>query len=282
MMIDNNIYGFNDWVSLNEQSKFKSLGKIFTKEATEKMVKTFDETGLKQLDDLFGQIFKSEKNFVKRGDEYFIKSASGVQVSFSDIDKGMKKLADGNHSVDDFLTWLPRETADGTPIRAIVKDSVSIYKKNTGKSITKKDPVSKVKILDDVTDDLEAFGRWTTNVNSANDQTSLELYNKIVNIGKKLDGGSGTWKYGELRAQVDGRLIVDVVADGERFLMYKSLGKGTTASTAGEWTPLIGFAKDGWFIKHKHLGVDPKFNKYGSRIFKSIADDLKKKEAQLF
>lgn len=281
MIDDNKIRGFNDWVLVNEQTTFKSLGKLFSKEATEKMVKSFDETGLKQLDDLFEQIFKSEKNFAKHGDEYFIKSASGLQVSFNDIDKGMKKVADGNHSVDDFLAMIPRETADGTPLRAVVKDSISIYKKNMGGNVAKT-TTANIKILDNVTDDLDTFGGWMTNVKNVEDRSSLELYNKIVNIGKRLDNTGANWTYGNLRAQVDGRLIVDVTANGEKFLMYKSIGKGSTAASAGEWVPIIGFAENGWFIKHTHLGVDPKFNKYGSDVFKKISDDLKNKEAKMF
>lgn len=99
------------------------------------------------------------------------------------------------------------------------------------------------------------------------------------------------WKFGDLRVEIDGRLIIDVIANGKRFLMYKSTGTGTTADTAGEWTPLLYFGtqlkKDGtgrkeWFVKAIFEGQDPKKNKYGSKTFIGLDSLLKAQESELF
>ena len=72
--------------------------------------------------------------------------------------------------------------------------------------------------------------------------------------------------------------------------MYKSIGKGSTAASAGEWVPLLAIGKAidednkeiEWFVKAFHKGEDPKFNKYGSVTFADIDRDLKVQEANLF
>ena len=92
----------------------------------------------------------------------------------------------------------------------------------------------------------------------------------------------------------------DIVEEGEetvqqgtkkvKFLMYKSIGKGSTAASAGEWVPLLAIGKAidednkeiEWFVKAFHKGEDPKFNKYGSVTFADIDRDLKVQEANLF
>lgn len=71
-----------------------------------------------------------------------------------------------------------------------------------------------------------------------------------------------------------------------KFLMYKSTGTGSTATSLGEWVPLIaiGTHPDGreWFVKAYHNGEDPKINKYGSSVFADIDRDLKTSESSLF
>ena len=87
-----------------------------------------------------------------------------------------------------------------------------------------------------------------------------------------------------MRAQVGGRLIVDVTANGKTFLMYKSLGKGTSAKTKGIWVPIPGFAANekSWFIKGLDEGKDPKLTMYGSDKFRAISEDITAQEDTLF
>jgi len=142
----------------------------------------------------------------------------------------------------------------------------------------------------------EKFKR--ADVKSVNDATSLAVTQELADLGKEMDENNTEWKIGNIRDDVSGRLVVDVVLpDGRTFLMYKSTGTGSGAESKGEWTPLPGFAENGWFIK---TGFDPetgksfsgsnvssekynpKFNKYGSSKFKEIADYIKENESLIF
>lgn len=161
--------------------------------------------------------------------------------------------------------------------------------------ITKEETVNaggNVVILNDAADRPDIFDEFLhPEIVFGNRLATAEWTDKIVKLGQELDAGNVTdWEYGDIRAQIDGRLIVDVTAkvNGKtvRFLMYKSIGKGTTLSTRGEWTPLlaIGVLPGGgdWFVKDLYKGSDPKINKYGSEVFLAIDKDLKAKEADLF
>jgi hypothetical protein len=105
---------------------------------------------------------------------------------------------------------------------------------------------------------------------------------KLFDLGQKLDNESAPWTIGSFRAEVSGRRIVDVFAGGEHFLVYKSTGTGTGAESEGEWTPITGFATNGWFIKSMWNGKNPKFSKYDSKTFLAIHNYLNENEGSLF
>jgi hypothetical protein len=142
----------------------------------------------------------------------------------------------------------------------------------------------------------EKFKR--ADVKSSNDATALVVTQELADLGKEMDDNNINWKIGNIREDVSGRLVVDVVLpDGRTFLMYKSTGEGSGVESKGEWVPLPGFAENGWFVKtgfNPETGqsfsgseassekFNPKFNKYGSTKFKEIADYLKENEALVF
>jgi hypothetical protein len=105
---------------------------------------------------------------------------------------------------------------------------------------------------------------------------------KLFDLGQKLDNESAPWTIGSFRAEVSGRRIVDVFAGGEHFLVYKSTGTGTGAESEGEWTPITGFATNGWFIKSMWNGKNPKFSKYDSKTFLAMHNYLNENEGSLF
>ena len=222
-----------------------------------------------------------------------------------------------------FLKILPRDVSKFKPNKTTIKDLAKYSTKQEGinlgaiiegtEDVTPK--VEKVKVKKTVTREIqENVGGNTVVMNEARDQPSLmedfinddiQLENaesvnaatdEIVALGKELDeidvlADESNWKFGDLRVEIDGRLIIDVIANGKRFLMYKSTGTGTTADTAGEWTPLLYFGtklkKDGsgrneWFVKALFEGQDPKKNKYGSKTFIGLDSLLKAQESELF
>lgn len=225
----------------------------------------------------------------------------------------------------EFLRILPRDIAKFKPGKTTIKDLAEYSRSgrsgfNLGKvvlepirpepKVEKKITVTKTK----TTQVQENVGGNTVVMNEARDQPGLledfinddiQLENEesvnaatdeIVALGQELDqidvlSDESNWKFGDLRIEIDGRLIIDVIANGKRFLMYKSTGTGTTADTAGEWTPLLYFGtqlkKDGtgrkeWFVKALFEGQDPKKNKYGSKTFIGLDTLLKAQESELF
>jgi hypothetical protein len=146
----------------------------------------------------------------------------------------------------------------------------------------KADPVEKTKMKPVVTKNArnnpETFKPWfidTVSDSSDSKNTHKELV-KLVQIGKNLDAKNTTWKIGDLAANVDGRPMVsiDIVETGESFIMYKSKGEGTGIESKGQWVPIPGFAKNGWFVKDMWNGANPKFSKYNINEFQEIADFL--------
>ena len=127
--------------------------------------------------------------------------------------------------------------------------------------------------------------KYKLNVSGSKDSPNAnrEIEN-LKAIGREMDETNMSWQLGNLRHKADtGQLIVDIILpNGKSFLMYRSTGKGTTADTKGLWTPIPGFAKNGWYIKMRHKGVDPKKNKYGIEAFKDIAMSLEMNEEVLF
>ena len=186
--------------------------------------------------------------------------------------------------------------------------------------ITEKIKVSKTK----TTETQVNVGGNTVVINEARDQPGLledfinddiqfenpESVNKatdeIVALGQELDEidvleskgalesirSERSWKFGDIRLKIDGRLVIDVIANGKRFLMYKSTGtgSGSTAKTQGEWVPLMYFGtkldnwneRKGWFVKAFFENEDPKINKYGSKTFIGLDSILKAREEELF
>ena len=141
-----------------------------------------------------------------------------------------------------------------------------------------------VVVVENQSERPDVFDQWTDLkiVSSAQPMLIAENIDRLFNIGQKLDKDNAPWSIGSFRAQVDGRLIVDVFAGGEHFLVYKSTGEGTGAESKGEWVPILGFAQNGWFIKTMWKGENPKFTKYESKTFKAIDSWLKTNSDSLF
>ena len=142
-----------------------------------------------------------------------------------------------------------------------------------------------VVIVDNAGDNLEVFEPWIMkDVADSSDPNAQKHIDGIKALGQELDEANAEWVIGDMRAQVGGRLIVDVTANGKTFLMYKSLGKGTSAKTKGIWVPIPGFAANekSWFIKGLDEGKDPKLTMYGSDKFRAISEDITAQEDTLF
>ena len=140
-------------------------------------------------------------------------------------------------------------------------------------------------VVQDAQDKPSIFNPW---INKKIDGSSSSAFlvnaetQKLFELGQKLDNENAPWTIGSFRAEVSGRRIVDVFAGGEHFLVYKSTGTGTGAESEGEWTPITGFATNGWFIKSMWNGKNPKFSKYDSKTFLAMHNYLNENEGTLF
>ena len=126
----------------------------------------------------------------------------------------------------------------------------------------------------DARNNPDTFKPWfiDTVSDSADNKKIYKEISNLVKIGKNLDNKITTWSLGDLRANIDGRPMVsiDIPETGESFIMYKSTGTGSGANSKGLWTPIPGFAKNGWFVKQIWNGGNPKITKYNIKAFQEI------------
>jgi hypothetical protein len=186
------------------------------------------------------------------------------------LNKAKKRVEDINAKYDAELAALEEATPATT-------SGIQANPKNIGVN-------TDVVIVENQSERPDVFDQWTDLkiVSSAQPGLIAENIDRLFNIGQKLDKENAPWSIGSFRAQVDGRLIVDVFAGGEHFLVYKSIGEGTGVESKGEWVPILGFAQNGWFIKTMWKGENPKFTKYESETFKAIDSWLKTNSDSLF
>lgn len=180
---------------------------------------------------------------------------------------------------EDTLTDEEQEKEDNKPTEDV--------KVETPKQESTGPKVEGTPVVKDANNRPDLFGDYLhPEVVSSNNLLVGEWTKKLEDLGQQLDNAEAKdWTISKPLANVAGREIVEVTAtvDGEKvkFLMYKSTGTGSSATTKDEWVPLLGFGRheDGreWFIKGYSNGQDPKLNKYGSETFKAIAEELKQR-----
>lgn len=279
-------YGTIDKIGVR-QFEHELVGRVYDLNVNNQLSKTKDQGLLKTI----GQFIK----------KMFASVAEYLGIAKTDI----KRFNEKKTTIADLAKYAVRGTGKvdlGAIIEAdkVIRGTTATPKTKTTKVqrkrvITTEKEVNvggNVIVLDNASDRTDLFEEFLhPEVSFENRLATSEWTNKIVQLGKDLDAENVTdWEYGNIRAQIDGRLVIDVSAkvNGKtvRFLMYKSIGKGTSLSTKGEWVPLlaIGTHTDGteWFVKALYQGNDPKINKYGSDTFLAIDQDLKAREADLF
>lgn len=286
--------GVTDTVSGNKESLWKSLmAKIM-----QAFNKTFEKSVLQRAVSLSNMALDPSitENIDEKADETVVEEEKEIEP-FSSVEKNGYKLMEvvpgawqvtGNGEVKAFDTQAEAEAyfnEKTKPPKQKVKQTVK-------EKVTRTIEVGNTEFLDNASDNPELFGDFLhPEIVSNNNLAVAEWTQKLVDLGQALDDAKITnWTYGKIRAQVGGRLIIDVTAEVNgkqvKFLMYKSTGTGSTAQSLGEWVPLlaIGTHPNGneWFVKAMYQGQDPKFNKYGSSVFADIDRDLKTQETDLF
>ncbi len=268
------------------QYEHEIVGRVYNKSVNNQLDKTknpglFKIIGqfIKKMLTSVGDYFGINKTDVRRFNEKKTTIADLAKYSVTGTGKvDLGKVLQAEEVIQGTVAVTPK-TRKVQRERVITKEEVV----NTGGNII---------ILDNANDRPDLFDEFLhPEIVFGNRIAAAEWTDKIVKLGQELDANNVTdWEFGDIRVQVDGRLIIDVTAkvNGKtvKFLMYKSTGKGSSLNTKGEWVPLlaIGTLPDGgeWFVKEIYKGSDPKINKYGSKVFLAIDQDLKQKEEVLF
>ena len=168
-------------------------------------------------------------------------------------------LSDGEVlASDEFEKWLA--ASPPSAVAVIAKYNVKPEVKPTATTKTEG-----IVVVDNVTDDIATFTDWIDpNVKNGGDVKGVRRHvNKMTKLGQKLDTENPNWTYGNLKAIVDGKQVVEITAGKDTFLMVND---------AGEWYPMFKWAGNGSFIKSKSQ----------AQFFKSIAKELKVDEAEMF
>lgn len=219
---------------LNEQSQF--LRKLFGTSADD-IFKHFTDDAVKNVEMVLSRAISNPRNFVVKGNQKFLKSASGGEISLDTIEGIFELVSQGRIQPLQYINNFPRQLADGTEFRSVMKQALeskvaSQVVGNFGKRF----------LLD------KCFAH--NNCPNLNSILS-SFYQKLGNTAKLTNFLPSEVKVLS-KEIVAGREVIEVqLKDGTKILFYKSSGSnvGTTGKQAGEWFVIPGFAENGWFFK---------------------------------
>lgn len=253
---------------LSEQPK--ALSRFFGGNVDD-LFKMFSDDAVKSLDDVFAKIISNPKNIYVRGSEYYVKSASGMEIPVKDIKDLVSLVAQGKRDAASISKYLPGKLADGSEFRNIITSTLE----TRGAKMASSQAAGR------------ALGQFETKFllnkcfsNAACDWKNIQnsFLQKISNTAKLTQFNPAKVKILE-RATVSGREIINVsLEDGSQVLFYKSSGANvaTTGKEAGEWFVIPGFADNGWFFKTNET---IELTKGGNKYLTDMANFLKQNGA---
>jgi hypothetical protein len=227
----------------------------------------FSDDAVKSLDDVFAKIIKNPKNIYVRGSEYYLKSASGMEIPVKDIQDMVSAVAQGKRDVASISKFLPRNLADGSEFRNIITSALE----TRGAKVASSQAAGR------------ALGQFETKflLNKCFSRRACDWINIENSFLKKISNTAKLTKFNPAkvkileRTTVSGREIINVsLEDGSQVLFYKSSGANvaTTGKEAGEWFVIPGFADDGWFFKTEET---VELTKGGNKYLTDMANFLK-------
>lgn len=210
--------GVTDTVSGNKESLWKSLmAKIM-----QAFNKTFEKSVLQRAVSLSNMALDPSitDNIDEKADETVVEEEEEQLEPVSSVEKNGYKLMEvvpgtwqvtGNGEVKAFDTKQEAEeyfNEKSKPPKQKVKQTVKEKVKRTIE-------VGNTEFLENANDRPDLFGDFLhPEIVSSNNLAVAEWTQKLVDLGKELDDARITnWVYGNVRAQVDGRLVIDVTAE---------------------------------------------------------------------
>jgi hypothetical protein len=251
---------------LIEQAQYLYLRRFFGGNVDD-LFKMFSDDAVKSLDDVFAKIIKNPKNIYVRGSEYYLKSASGMEIPVKDIQDMVSAVAQGKRDAASISKFLPRNLADGSEFRNIITSALE----TRGAKVVSSQAAGR------------ALGQFETKflLNKCFSRRACDWINIENSFLKKISNTAKLTKFNPAkvkileRTTVSGREIINVsLEDGSQVLFYKSSGANvaTTGKEAGEWFVIPGFADDGWFFKTEET---VELTKGGNKYLTDMANFLK-------
>ena len=165
------------------------------------LFKMFSDDAVKSLDDVFAKIISNPKNISVRGSEYYVKSASGMEIPTKDIQDLVSLVAQGKRDAASISKYLPGKLADGSEFRDII---VAALEKRGAKTAVQKS-VSKLpigRIGQDFMELAKDMGGWIQATNVTGNMSGWKfhvyadnldevafLYERLLPVVKKYGAG---------------------------------------------------------------------------------------------
>ena len=212
--------GITDVVSGDKMSLWKSLmSKIITV-----FKKTFDKSVLQRAISLANMALDPTvvDNISVKADE------TAKQVEEVEETDPVEAVEEGDYKLIEVVPGVWQVTSKAGDVKAFdtKEEAEAYFKEKTGpvkktvkqtvkKTVSKDVVLGNTEILKNASERPDLFGDFLhPEIVSTNDMLVSEWTNKIAELGAELDAAGVTnWKYGNLRAEVDGALVIDVSAE---------------------------------------------------------------------
>jgi hypothetical protein len=243
---------------LNEQGGAYRFVRHYIGNTVDDLFKMYGDDGMQKIESAMARGLGNRINYIVRNGETFILSKSGAEIPLKTLNAAMKAVADGKHTMEEIVQYLPRQLADGTEFRSVFANIKPKPQVQAAAGSAAKSALSAFE-QKHLLKDCFSNSYCNTKVIFSN------FLGKLSNTARIFAFNPSKVRVNE-RAVVAGREILDVtLEDGTRVLFYKSSGAnvGTTGKQAGEWFVIPGFAENGWFFKtHETIALTKGNNKY--------------------
>lgn len=194
------------------------------------LFKMFSDDVVKSLDDVFAKIISNPKNVYVRGSEYYVKSASGMEIPAKDIQDLVSAVVQGKRDAASISKYLPGKLADGSEFRNIITSALEtkgskIAGQGTGKAVSKltlgklgqdfKEMASQIGGWIQAKSAVGNMSGWKFHVYADNLDEAAFLYEKLLPVANKHGAGMKV-----ASSQMLDRLAQNTVQKGKGITLY--------------------------------------------------------------
>lgn len=237
----------------------------FLGSAGDDLIRTFGKESVESFSTLLSRSLNSRTLSTFKNGKQYLKSASGSELDVDHIEIILKKVSNGDMSVEKASTYLPRQLADGTNFRDVFLNSFKTKVNNKYGQAASSSAYAK---------SLPSWvsSKWlvTTNTNS----NIAKLFEKLHKL-KNYRFNPSDVKVTNTANLYDREVLELKLPTGDNVLLYKSTGTGAPElKQAGDWQLINGFVPSPvnpdeiqWFIKNEETTQLTKgLNKYATDL----------------